>query len=82
MTRLHFDDPRFNPFNGPVTLQRVRLNSGGYDSCGCYFGLGMPLYRAEDALGHCTHVRALDRKGAAARIETAAGCVAWWARRP
>jgi len=25
-------------------LSRVRLNSGGYDSCGAYWGLGRPLF--------------------------------------
>jgi hypothetical protein len=29
-----------------ITLQRVRLNSGGYDSCGSYWGRGAPLYWA------------------------------------
>ena len=29
-----------------VTLQRVRLDSGGYDSCGAYWGIGQPLYWA------------------------------------
>jgi hypothetical protein len=25
-------------------LQRVRLNSGGYDSSGSYWGVGLPVY--------------------------------------
>ncbi len=29
-----------------VTLQRVRINQGGYDSGGAYWGLGAPLYWA------------------------------------
>jgi hypothetical protein len=28
-----------------VQLQRIRLNSGGYDSSGSYYGLGLPLYQ-------------------------------------
>lgn len=30
------------------TLQRVRLNSGGYDSGGAYWGHGQPLYWASN----------------------------------
>lgn len=29
-----------------VTLKRVRLNSGGYDAQGVYYGTGAPLYWA------------------------------------
>jgi hypothetical protein len=29
------------------SLQRVRLNAGGYDHGGAYWGIGRPLYRAE-----------------------------------
>lgn len=28
-------------------LRRVRLNSGGYDDFGSYWGCGAPLYQAE-----------------------------------
>jgi hypothetical protein len=31
-------------FSGRLTLRRVRLDSGGYDRLGCYFGHGAPLY--------------------------------------
>ncbi len=31
-------------FSGKLTLRRVRLDSGGYDRLGCYFGHGAPLY--------------------------------------
>ncbi len=27
-----------------VTLRRIRLNSGGYDSGGAYWGIGQPLF--------------------------------------
>jgi hypothetical protein len=27
-----------------VTLRRIRINSGGYDSGGAYWGLGQPLF--------------------------------------
>lgn len=29
------------------TLRRIRLNSGGYDSTGSYWGHGQPLYEYE-----------------------------------
>lgn len=29
------------------TLQRVRLNAGGYDRAGSYWGIGNPLYWVE-----------------------------------
>lgn len=31
-------------FSGKLTLRRVRLNSGGYDKNGTYFGQGAPLF--------------------------------------
>jgi hypothetical protein len=34
-------------FAGKVRLARVRLDSGGYDSGGAYWGTGVPLWRAE-----------------------------------
>lgn len=34
-----------------LNLQRVRLDSGGYDSGGAYWGAGEPLYRAADDNG-------------------------------
>ncbi len=48
------------------TLQRIRLNSGGYDRSGTYWGHGRPLYRFEavndpDLSGTC---RAADREAA------------------
>lgn len=32
------------PRDPPFTLRRIRLDSGGYDSGGAYWGLGAPLY--------------------------------------
>lgn len=34
------------PFEPRMRLQRVVLNSGGYDSGGAYWGTGKPLWRA------------------------------------
>lgn len=51
------------------TLQRVRLNSGGYDCGGAYWGLGKPLYwyasGLEDVDGY---LRAASREEAKAEI--------------
>lgn len=48
-----------------LTLQRVKLDRGGYDSGGAYWGLGKPLWRARDhASGGSVvdvHVRAIGR---------------------
>jgi hypothetical protein len=37
-------------FEGRLYIRRVRLNSGGYDRNGTYFGVGEPIYwcRSED----------------------------------
>ncbi|WP_316206011.1 hypothetical protein [Bradyrhizobium sp. SZCCHNR3058] len=62
--------------DSPFTLQRVRLNSGGYDSGGAYWGHGQPLYwwsvtlredgcRDDDCSGF---MRASDRDDAKAEI--------------
>lgn len=49
----------------PCRLFRVRLDSGGYDDGGAYWGIGAPLYCAtdEDQFRHFT--RACDRQAAA-----------------
>jgi hypothetical protein len=54
-----------------LSLQRVRLDSGGYDSGGAYWGQGAPLYRAADdaGLGEVTlFIRARDREHAKALV--------------
>ena len=46
-------------------LRRVRLNRGGYDSSGSYFGLGAPVFAFESLDGaHCGTCRAHDRDAA------------------
>ncbi len=52
-----------------VTLQRVHLDSGGYDPTGAYFGHGSPLYWAatEDGALDITF-RAADRDAAKAHV--------------
>lgn len=51
--------PRF------VRLYRVRLDSGGYDDGGAYWGIGSPLWCAEDDDGNRQFTRASSRERAA-----------------
>lgn len=55
-------DRNFN--SGKVYLSRVRLDSGGYDHHGRYWGIGAPLFVAYDNSGE-EYVRACCRKHAA-----------------
>lgn len=49
-------------FAGKLYLRRVRLDSGGYDANGTYFGLGNPLYWLASDDGSIDRVfRAADR---------------------
>ncbi len=46
-----------------LNLRRVRLNSGGYDGGGAYWGTGLPLFCAWGEPGHVEiYCRATDRK--------------------
>ncbi len=49
---------------GKVRLERVRLNQGGYDSGGAYWGSGEPLFRAEDSEGNQYFLRGKNRAAA------------------
>lgn len=49
---------------GKLYLQRVRLDSGGYDSGGAYWGHGEPLYVATDHEDVTLFVRGVDRDDA------------------
>lgn len=52
-----------------VSLRKIRLNSGGYDSGGAYWGHGQPLYWAGSDCGTVdTYFRARDRAAARAEI--------------
>lgn len=52
-----------------IYIERVRLDRGGYDSRGQYWGVGEPLYRYGDDSGAIDgYVRAHDRKDAKERI--------------
>jgi hypothetical protein len=46
---------------GKVYLRRVYLDSGGYDKGGAYWGVGQPLYEAQDQDGNGFILRAWDR---------------------
>ena len=50
------------------TLRRIRLNQGGYDSDGHYWGIGYTLYHFDDGGSMLGHVRALDREDAKRKI--------------
>jgi hypothetical protein len=50
---------------GKVTLFRVRINSGGYDDGGAYWGVGKPLYCATDDDQYRRFTRAWTRSEAA-----------------
>jgi hypothetical protein len=49
---------------GKVSLVRVRLDSGGYDKGGAYWGAGIPLYCATDAHGCVRYMRSVSRESA------------------
>jgi hypothetical protein len=51
-----------------LQLQRVRLNSGGYDAGGAYWGLGQALWVAMDHTGETVFFRARDREAAKAHV--------------
>lgn len=67
---------RDNPAADPeqtlkFTLQRVRLDSGGYDSGGAYWGIGEPLYWAsaeQEGAEVSFYFRATDRDSAKAEV--------------
>lgn len=57
-------DGSLDPEAGRFRLVRIRLNLGGYDAGGAYWGLGVPLWRAEDGDGRGLWFRARDRAAA------------------
>jgi len=58
----------FNIPAGKIRLFRVKINSGGYDDGGAYWGLGSPLFCATDDMGYCEYTRAMDRGAAALKL--------------
>ena len=57
------DSPRYH-------LRRIRLNSGGYDSGGAYWGLGASLYWVADQEGEGDFFRARNRDDAKAYVRS------------
>lgn len=56
-------------FDGKIYLRRIRLNQGGYDSNGTYFGIGDPLYWYADEEGEVdAMIRAVDREDARSQV--------------
>ncbi len=54
---------------GKVRLFRVRINSGGYDDGGAYWGVGQPLYCATDDGNYREFTRAWTREEAADKLK-------------
>lgn len=52
------------PLVGKVRMRRVRLDSGGYDPGGAYFGTGAPLYYVSGDESGYVYVRGASRKWA------------------
>lgn len=53
----------------PLSLRRIPINSGGYDSGGAYWGLGQPLYWCGNDDGDIDlFFRARDRAAAKAHV--------------
>lgn len=58
---------------GRIHLSKVKLDSGGYDPGGAYWGSGPPaLWVAEDEEGNVMYFRAYDR--AAAKLHVLKSC--------
>ena len=57
------------PDASKLHLRRVRINSGGYDSGGAYWGIGAPLFEAWDDEGNFRYfTRAADRVAAKSKL--------------
>lgn len=50
------------PLTGKIRMRLVRLDSGGYDKGGAYWGIGAPLYYAEGDEAGFVYVRGADRR--------------------
>jgi hypothetical protein len=64
-----------------MKLSKVRLNRGGYDSRGRYYGTGKPLYKAEAEVcgkDREVHVRASSRTEAKREAESELKRYAKW----
>lgn len=60
--RTGLQEPSQGPRQVRLYLERLKLDSGGYDPRGTYYGLGLPVYRASDDRGDVdVTLRANDR---------------------
>ena len=62
---------RLDPDAGLLYLRRVRLDAGGYDPGGAYWGHGAPLFVAMDQAGETAFFRARSRGAAKAELAEA-----------
>ena len=61
------DNP--NTFTGKLTIKRTKIDSGGYDKNGTYFGIGNPLFWVSDDDGDVDYmIRAYDREEARNKV--------------
>jgi hypothetical protein len=58
---------------GRVLLRRIRLDAGGYDPGGAYWGIGQPLYWACDGDGNELFFRTASRDQAKAHLRDTFG---------
>jgi hypothetical protein len=66
-------------FAGFVSLRRIPLNAGGYDSGGAYWGHGAPLWSAMSDCGTVDiWTRARDRQAAKAEVLKVAPKARFW----
>ncbi len=63
---------------GKVQLRRIRLDSGGYDPGGAYWGHGKPLYWACDGDGNKRFFRAASREAAKAELRNIFGPLSFY----
>lgn len=66
------------PPQSKVRLFRVRLDAGGYDDGGAYWGLGPPLYCATDDYGFRMFTRAASREAAKREVLADNPGVTFW----
>lgn len=62
-------DPSLADIPRSIRLFRVRLDSGGYDDGGAYWGIGEPLWCAIDCDGGMQFTRAISRRRAAFMLD-------------
>ena len=61
--------------SGKISLTRVRLDQGGYDKGGAYWGTGTPLWCAEDPEGNIAYLRAATREAAKSKLISDHKCI-------